>query len=145
LSVQWITRAAMQGQVQAMSLLGQWYYTGQGVNQNVGLALQLLQKAALQGDADAQGKLAAMYLAGKDVKRDLQQAYIFASLAVMNNGDDAILRRDAIGAALSPQQLGKAQVATRNFVGQNPGAASPAALEAADVTSPEASETIRQP
>lgn len=65
------TRAsAERGDASAQWQLGEMYYRGEGVPEDVALAMRWYEKAAEQGDASAQICLGRMYRAGEGVSRD---------------------------------------------------------------------------
>ena len=66
--IKWILDAAEQGDIQAQCILGEHYYTGQGVEQSDKKAVEWFQKAAEQGYAQAQYNLGFSYAWGKGVE-----------------------------------------------------------------------------
>jgi len=70
----WITRAAEQGNLQAMAVLGGLYATGSGVEQDDGLALKWLRQAAEKGAPGAQVNLGQMIATGRGTEANLASA-----------------------------------------------------------------------
>ena len=65
---------AEQGNANAQFMLGDMYYTGEGIAQNYEKAARLFQKAAEQGDANAQYVLGGMYHNGEGVAVNYAEA-----------------------------------------------------------------------
>jgi len=70
----WLSKAAAQGDVLAMTGLGTAYQTGQGVRLDLELALEWYRKAHALGGVRATGALALMHERGQGVKQDTSQA-----------------------------------------------------------------------
>ena len=68
-----LTRAA-QGDAIAQAIVGQRYYTGDGVAKNPARAFEWLLQAAEQGHAGAQIAIALMYARGHGVRKNSAQA-----------------------------------------------------------------------
>ena len=69
-----LKKAALQGNTNAQSGLGFFYYLGLGVPQDYKQALFWYRKAALQEDAGGQSGLGKMYYYGAGVPQDYKQA-----------------------------------------------------------------------
>lgn len=73
-AVNWLRKAAEQGNAAAQNNLGCCYDSGQGVEQNYIEAVQWFMKAVEQGDAFAQCNLGFCYIEGHGVERNLDKA-----------------------------------------------------------------------
>ena len=73
--------AAEQGNADAQALLGDMYYTGQGVSQDYQEAVKWYRLAAEQGVAQPQYNLGLMYNNGQGVPQDYQEAVRWYHLA----------------------------------------------------------------
>lgn len=73
-AVNWLRKAAEQGNAAAQNNLGCCYKSGQGVEQNYIEAVQWYMKAVEQGDAFAQCNLGFCYIEGQGVERNLDKA-----------------------------------------------------------------------
>jgi TPR repeat protein len=73
---------AEQGNAMAQVYLGLRYDLGEGVAQDLALAVKYYRMAAEQGLADAQLFLGAAYLEGRGVPADAAVAYVWLDLAV---------------------------------------------------------------
>jgi TPR repeat protein len=60
-AVQWLLKAAEFNHTKAQELLGECYYLGNGVEQNISMALNYFHLAANQGNASAQCSLGSIY------------------------------------------------------------------------------------
>ena len=80
---------ADKGDVEAMSIIGVLYYSGEGVKQDYGKALHNLNKAANAGNTDAMVVLADMYANGKGVDADMEKAIKYFSKAAENGNEAA--------------------------------------------------------
>jgi len=65
---------AERGNIRAEALVGQMYFNGRGVAENLAVGLQWTRKAAEQGATDAQALLGAAYRQGRGVKQDYREA-----------------------------------------------------------------------
>ncbi|MDR2855311.1 MAG: sel1 repeat family protein [Methanomicrobiales archaeon] len=73
-AVEWFTKAADQGHVDAQFYLGQCYRAGNGVEPDFEKAVEWYTKAADQGHAPAQSILGVCYEMGNGVAKDLEKA-----------------------------------------------------------------------
>jgi TPR repeat protein len=62
------------GHAQAQYLLGECYYSGDGIDQDYNKAAEWFRKSADQGDADGQFSLALCYESGNGVEEDIHKA-----------------------------------------------------------------------
>jgi len=107
--------AAEQGYADAQFNLGLMYANGRGVPQDYAEAAKWFRLAADQGDATAQHNLALMYYSGKGVPKDNVLAHMWSHLAASQGGEDAVKKRDAIAALMTPQQIAEAQRLAREW------------------------------
>ena len=81
-AAKWMSRAADRGVPAAQFYMGQLQELGQpGVRPDPVAAMRLYRAAAGQGHIPAQNRLGELYLAGRGVGRDLEEAYLWFSLA----------------------------------------------------------------
>ena len=81
-AVQWLEKAAEQGDVVAQNKLGVIYDNGEGVPKNHIQAFKWFKKAAEQGNREAQNKIGKMYLNGSGVSQDVKKAHMWLTLAL---------------------------------------------------------------
>jgi TonB family protein len=74
LGIQWLQKAAAQGDTRAQFKLGLIHYNGEGVPADLSRAMEFFRAAALQGHAMAQAALANGYYRGVGVLQDYAQA-----------------------------------------------------------------------
>lgn len=74
-SIHWLNEAANLGDLQAMYELGNCYFEGLGVEENVQKAFEYYKKAAEEGHAHAANNLADMYLNGEGVSVNEKKLY----------------------------------------------------------------------
>lgn len=93
-AVRWMSLAAEQGVPGAQYYVGQLYELGQpGVRPDALAAMRLYRAAAGQGHAGAQNRLGELYLEGRGVGRDLEEAYLWFSIAQNQQRVDEVQRR----------------------------------------------------
>jgi len=80
-AVDWFSKAAEQGHMEAQTKLGFMYATGKGVAQNYHTAVYWCYKAAEQGDVISQYNLGLMYAEGQGVAKDNSLAVSWYSKA----------------------------------------------------------------
>lgn len=73
-AVLWFSKAAQQNNPFAQYRLGKLYLTGEGVEKDIGKALDYLTASARQGNQFAQYTLGKLYLFGQEVKQDRELA-----------------------------------------------------------------------
>ena len=71
-------------------------------------AARWYEQAARAGLTSAQVLLGSMYIDGRGVQRDAVRAYAWLHRATLNGHANATRARDAVGAALTPDQLSQA-------------------------------------
>lgn len=94
LAVEWATKAAAQGHLDAQNNLGSHYYLGQGTRRNYDLAADWYKKSAWQGSSLAQRNLGAVYVAGHGVPKDIETGYTW--LTVSARQGDRLARENKI-------------------------------------------------
>ncbi|MDR3641197.1 MAG: tetratricopeptide repeat protein [Humidesulfovibrio sp.] len=102
-------RAAIHGDVQAQSSLGQLLNGELGLELARQKSVKWFTIAANNGDAVAQYNLGMMYENGEGVGCDHLQAYIWVSLAAIRGNQDAKRECDAMKQKLSPNDLATVQ------------------------------------
>ena len=73
-AVKWYTKAAEQGNADAMNQLGKYYYDGHEIVRDKEEAVKWYRKAAEQGNADAMLELGKCYYYGRGVEEDKEEA-----------------------------------------------------------------------
>lgn len=81
---------AQKGSADAQYKLARMYRLGQGVKQNLAVALRWWEKSALQGHALAQLSLGRLYAQGDGVQRDSIQAKFWLNMAAAQGEPDAV-------------------------------------------------------
>ena len=74
LALKWYDKAAENGNVMAQIIMGQYYYSGEGVEKNYEKAVNLYRNAAEQGYAIAQNNLGECYAKGNGIEQDWEKA-----------------------------------------------------------------------
>lgn len=108
-AVHWYKLAAEQGHVQAQYGMGLAFTFGEGVAVDDFQAAYWYRRAAEQGHAYAQYNLGASYNIGAGVPLDKLLAYAWISIAAAQGDTEANPFRDALAAAMTPDQLAEAQ------------------------------------
>jgi localization factor PodJL len=111
----WYQRAAEHGNVKAMHNLAVLSAGGEGGGPDYAGATSWFMKAAEHGLPDSQYNLAVLFENGLGVPQDAKIAYKWYALAARGGDKDAIVRRDAVKAALSPADLKKAEALVTSF------------------------------
>ena len=118
-AVKWYTKAAEQGHVDAITMLGVIYYGGEGVAQDYKEAVKWYTKAAEQGQAGAQHNLGNMYRKGQGVAQDYKSAHMWYNIAAANGYSTAVENRDLIAKEMTPSQIEKAQDMAREWMAKH--------------------------
>ena len=111
--------AAEQGIAGAQCRLGVMYAEGRGVVQDDRESVRWFRLAAEQGDAEAQGGVGLACGTGRGVPQDFVASHMWMTLAaaqligVTRNG--ALKFRATIAAAMTPEQIAKAQRLAREW------------------------------
>ena len=101
----WFRLAAQQGYANSQSSLGVIYLNRSDFKE----ALRWVQASANQGHAPAQTNLGLMYYNGQGVARDYVRAYMWVSLAALQNEPNAVKDRDMIAKNMTPAQIAEAK------------------------------------
>jgi localization factor PodJL len=101
----WYLRAAQSGNVKAMHNLAVMSANKESGAPDYVAAIQWFNEAAERGLADSQFNLAILIEGGLGVPKDLALAYKWYSLAARGGDREAVRRRDALKARLSPDEL----------------------------------------
>jgi len=104
--------AADQGHVEATFQLGLAYLNGLGTLQNYRAALEHFTKSAHQGHLEAEYRLGLLYRDGLATPPSKEDAYLWLNIAAARGHEDALLYRDKLAAAMSSQELHRAQEAS---------------------------------
>jgi TPR repeat protein len=103
-AVNWIRKAAMQGDVDAQYRLGAMYFNGLGVIQDHKEAVNWFRKAARQGDVSAQYNLSFMYAQGQGVAKNYVIAYALFNTASVTDSE-AHKGRSELTKMMTPAQI----------------------------------------
>ncbi len=104
--------AANQGHIEATYLVGLAYLSGLGTLQNYRSALEYFTKAAELGHMEAEYRLGLLYRDGLATPPNKETAYLWLNIAAARGHEDALLYRDKLAAAMSSQELHRAQEAS---------------------------------
>lgn len=127
IAFQWFDRAAAQGHVLAMHNAAVLLAEGvHGAPDYAGAALWF-KRAAEHGVKDSQFNVAILFARGLGVNQDLVESYRWFSAAAAQGDQDAIKKREDIGARLTKEQLAKERDWVKTFT---PMKANPAANDA---------------
>ena len=88
--MKWYTRAAEAGDATAQLELGWLHESGDGTDQDYGVAAEWYEKAALQGDSVAQTNLGWLYFKGLGVKRNRRTARDWIEKAAKQDNERAV-------------------------------------------------------
>ncbi len=88
-ALDWLNKAAELNHAESQTLLGDMYYTGQGVTQNDVLALSWYKKAAENNSQKAQVYIGTMYEQGSAVKQNYQKAIEWYNKAAQQKNAEA--------------------------------------------------------
>lgn len=88
-SLELLTRKALEGDAEAQNELGDCYYYGEGVEEDLNKAFEWFKKSAEQGNADAQYSLGWCYENGQGVDEDKQAAFDWYKKSSEQGNDDA--------------------------------------------------------
>lgn len=110
-ALRWYEEASGNGDRDAQNELGFMYVVGgNGMDRDPEKAFKLFEQSARSGLAIAQYNLGIMLSTGNGVEQaDLATAYAWFNLAAANGFSDAVAARASLEAALSPQELARAQ------------------------------------
>jgi TPR repeat protein len=105
----WFLVAAEGGSSEGMIRLGQAYENGQGVPPNFGKAAAWYASAAKLNSPPGQFLLARLQEEGRGLEKNLVFAYINYLLAADGGMDEAVPRKQAVKAQLTPAQIKEAE------------------------------------
>jgi uncharacterized protein len=108
----WIKAAALQGHAEAEYLLGMAYLEGHGTVQNYRFALEQFIHAAEHSHLEAQYRLGLFYRDGLASPPSKESAYVWLNIAAARGHDDALQFRDKLAAAMSSEEINRAQEAS---------------------------------
>ncbi|MDH4124381.1 MAG: sel1 repeat family protein [Gammaproteobacteria bacterium] len=108
-ALRWYGAAAAQGHAEAQFNLAVFTENGWGVAMDSLEAAKWYRLSAEQGFLQAQSTLAKNYQFGRGVDPDLVEAYKWYAIAAQGGDYAAQTGLDEVAAALSPEQLAKAQ------------------------------------
>ncbi len=100
--------AAFAGHPDAQNALGIYFYTGQIVEKNLGVARRLFSTAASQRQVDAMFNLSAMLLNGEGGDKDIVKAYVWLKLAGKLGHTQAPAAAAKLEGKLTPEQRAQA-------------------------------------
>ena len=107
-----IKAAAGQGHAQAEYMLGMAYLEGHGTVQNYRFALEQFIHAAEHSHLQAQYQLGLLYRDGLATPPNKESAYIWLNIADARGHDDALQYRDKLTAAMTADEINRAQEAS---------------------------------
>lgn len=111
----WMARAAEQGVPGAQFYMGQVFELGQpAARSDAQKAVQLYRAAATQGYGPAQTRLGELYLSGRGVGRDLEEAYLWFSLAQAPDRVDEVRRQMSRAQLAAAEDRVRSQLAALN-------------------------------
>ena len=91
-AVEWLEKAAGQGDALAQNELGRCYIKGgDSISKNSALAFQWFQKSAEQGNADGQVYLAMCYHFGEGTEVDMGKAFMWYQKAAQQDNVSALM------------------------------------------------------
>jgi uncharacterized protein len=114
----WHSKSARQGNARAQAFLGMFYQAGQGgLAPDDRQAVYWLEKSAVQGNSVGQYHLAEALIMGRGTDRDPLRAYAWLTLASLADKKhaDAPIKRDELGARLTPEQRSEGQRLARSW------------------------------
>lgn len=114
-ALHWYELAAGQGNRQAMHDVGMAYAQGLGTQKDYTQAAKWFEKAAEFGLVNSQFNLAVLYERGEGVPQNLEAAYRWYAVAAQNGDYESKTRVDALGTAMSAQDLARAKAEADAF------------------------------
>lgn len=122
-ALDWFRRAAEQGHVRAMHNLAVMHAEGINGAPDYAGATEWFRKAAEFGVRDSQYNLAILHARGLGTAQDLVASYVWFDAAGRQGDEDAVKKRDEVGARLSPDKLAEAKAAVQAWRAKTPNAA----------------------
>ena len=108
-TVKALIEKAEKGDAEALAVLGQKCFYGQGVPQGYKEAFRWYRKSAEQGLAKAQGMLGGMYGIGQGVPQDYVTAYVWANIAAGNGSAQGLKLKEMFAKGMTKEQIADAQ------------------------------------
>ncbi|WP_158815306.1 SEL1-like repeat protein [Methylocapsa sp. S129] len=116
LAMAWYKKAAEAGNARAMHNLAVLIAEGGGsIKPDYSEAANWFQKAAQLGVKDSQYNLAILYARGMGLAQDINQSWLWFSLAAQQGDLDAAKKRDEVAAKMDAKALAADAVALANF------------------------------
>lgn len=112
-AARWLSQAAEQGIPLAQFQLGLLFSQGRGVPRNQAIAVRWFREVAMRGDPEAQYQLGLLYSQGQGLPVDYVEAYMWLTLAAAQGYEEALTRRDALAALITPAEHSEAEARTR--------------------------------
>lgn len=100
--------AAESGDMQAQFEMGEFYYHGEHIKQDLPKALTWYERASVKGHPDAQYRLGLMNQYGEGMPRNLTQAYVILKMASINGQDAAMDASDLLAEKMSDEETAAA-------------------------------------
>lgn len=94
--------------MQAQYEMGELYYQGERIDQDLPAALRWYESASIQGHPGAQYRLGQMHVTGEGVERNPPQAYIMLKMAAVNGHDAAMDASDRLAEEMSDEEIAAA-------------------------------------
>jgi uncharacterized protein len=116
-AIDWYTKAADNGNVEAQNELGFLYFLGKGVDQDIDKGGSYFLMAARGGLPVAQYNVGIMYATGRGVEGiDIGKAYAWLNIAAAGGHRPAKAARDYLETVIDKVQLGEAQRLTEEMM-----------------------------
>jgi localization factor PodJL len=114
------TAAAEKGHAKAMHNLAVLYAEGAAGKPDYRMAAQWFRKASDHGVSDSQYNLAILYARGIGMEQNLAESYKWFAIAAAFGDQEAVKKRDEIGARLDPASLTAARLAAQAWTALPP-------------------------
>jgi hypothetical protein len=115
--LEWLEKAARQGDAKAQYNLAVMRATGRGDFKSDKKAVEWYEKAALQGHAGAQFRLACMHASGRGVSRNIVRACAWMNVAADNGAPSASKGAYKLELRMTEEQKIEAQNLARELAG----------------------------
>jgi hypothetical protein len=120
-AIDWYTKAADNGNLEAQNELGFLYFIGKGVEQDIDKGGAYFLMAARGGLPVAQYNVGIMYATGRGVEGvDVGKAYAWLNIAAAGGHLPAKAARDYLETVIDKEQLGEAQRLTEEMMATLP-------------------------
>ena len=114
-ALKWYLKSAKQGELVALSVIGDFFAEGKGVTKDLREAAKWYQKGAEAGIQTCQVSLGLAFWSGKGVIQDYASAYAWFNVAASEGTPFHISLRDKIVKEMTPEQIGEGQKMAREF------------------------------